>query len=146
MSVLTLTLLFAWPRIPGRVGRVLRTVPAALVAVAGATLTASLTGLVLPKVDLPSWSSHALAGLPEGEYRDRRRRPHRHAGVQCAVTSRRRGRGQAGGEAARANQVGRSDLNRELLGQGAANVVSGALSRLPIAGWRCAVRRCRPAP
>src|SRR5690242_19082327 len=43
MSVLTLTLLFAWPRIPGRVGHVLRTVPAALVAVAGATLTASLT-------------------------------------------------------------------------------------------------------
>ena len=44
----------------------LRKVPAALVAVAGATAAASLAGLSLAKVDLPSWSSHALAGLPEG--------------------------------------------------------------------------------
>ncbi|MGW1502957.1 bifunctional SulP family inorganic anion transporter/carbonic anhydrase [Streptomyces mirabilis] len=136
MSVLTLTLLFAWPRIPGRVGRVLRTVPAALVAVAGATLTASLTGLVLPKVDLPSWSSHALAGLPEGPV----------LGIAaavltvtlvCSVQS------LLGAVAvdklvarrpAQQTRVGRSDLNRELLGQGAANVVSGALGGLPVAG------------
>ncbi|MFJ8022155.1 bifunctional SulP family inorganic anion transporter/carbonic anhydrase [Streptomyces sp. NPDC096311] len=136
MSVLTLTLLFAWPRIPGRVGHVLRTVPAALVAVAGATLTASLTGLVLPKVDLPSWSSHALAGLPKGPV----------LGIAAAVLTvtlvcsvqsllgavavdklvARRPAQQA--------RVGRSDLNRELLGQGAANVVSGALGGLPVAG------------
>jgi carbonic anhydrase len=31
-------------------------------------------------------------------------------------------------------RVGRSDLNRELLGQGAANIVSGALGGLPVAG------------
>ncbi|MER7692976.1 SulP family inorganic anion transporter [Streptomyces sp. NPDC097610] len=136
MSVLTLTLLFTWPRIPGRIGHVLRTVPAALVAVAGATLTASLTGLVLPKVDLPSWSSHALAGLPEGPV----------LGIAAAVLTvtlvcsvqsllgavavdklvARRPAQQA--------RVGRSDLNRELLGQGAANVVSGALGGLPVAG------------
>ncbi|MFD7603866.1 bifunctional SulP family inorganic anion transporter/carbonic anhydrase [Streptomyces mirabilis] len=136
MSVLTLTLLFAWPRIPGRVGHVLRTVPAALVAVAGATLTASLTGLVLPKVDLPSWSSHALAGLPEGPV----------LGIAaavltvtlvCSVQS------LLGAVAvdklvarrpAQQTRVGRSDLNRELLGQGAANVISGALGGLPVAG------------
>ena len=63
MSALTLALLFAWPRIPGRTGRMLRKVPAALVAVAGATATASLAGLTLPRVDLPSWSSHALAEI-----------------------------------------------------------------------------------
>lgn len=136
MSVLTLTLLFVWPRIPGRVGHALRTVPAALVAVAGATLTASLTGLVLPKVDLPSWSSHALAGLPEGPV----------LGIAaavltvtlvCSVQS------LLGAVAvdklvarrpAQQTRVGRSDLNRELLGQGAANVVSGALGGLPVAG------------
>lgn len=136
MSVLTLTLLFAWPRIPGRVGHILRTVPAALVAVAGATLTASLTGLVLPKVDLPSWSSHALAGLPDGPV----------LGIAaavltvtlvCSVQS------LLGAVAvdklvarrpAQQTRVGRSDLNRELLGQGAANVVSGALGGLPVAG------------
>ncbi|MHA5050306.1 SulP family inorganic anion transporter [Streptomyces sp. SD15] len=136
MSVLTLALLFAWPRIPGRAGQVLRTVPAALVAVTGATLTAWLAGLTLPKVDLPSWSSHALAGLPEGPV----------LGIIAAVLTvtlvcsvqsllgavavdklvARRPESQP--------RVGRSDLDRELLGQGAANVVSGALGGLPVAG------------
>ncbi|MEU9289320.1 bifunctional SulP family inorganic anion transporter/carbonic anhydrase [Streptomyces sp. NPDC048275] len=136
MSVLTLALLLAWPRLPGRAGQVLRTVPAALVAVTGATLTASLAGLTLSKVDLPSWSSHALAGLPEGPV----------LGIVAAVLTvtlvcsvqsllgavavdklvARRPESQP--------QVGRSDLDRELLGQGAANVVSGALGGLPVAG------------
>nr|WP_316685763.1 SulP family inorganic anion transporter [Streptomyces sp. ST1015] len=66
VSALTLTLLLLWPRIPGRLGRLLRKIPAALVAVTGATAVAALASLTLPKVDLPSWSSHALAGLPEG--------------------------------------------------------------------------------
>ncbi|NEC84994.1 SulP family inorganic anion transporter [Streptomyces sp. SID12501] len=146
MSVLTLTLLLTWPRLPGRAGSVLRKVPAALVAVSGATLTASLAGLTLPKVDLPSWRSHALAGLPEGPV----------LGVAAAVltvtlvcsvqsllgavavdklvASRpdllAGGAGRPGASA----RVGRSDLNRELLGQGAANVVSGVLGGLPVAG------------
>ncbi|MFE0511513.1 SulP family inorganic anion transporter [Streptomyces sp. NPDC058964] len=136
MSALTLTLLLAWPRLPGRPGRLLSRVPAALVAVAGATATAALAGLTLPRVDLPSWSSHALAGLPEGPV----------LGIVAAVftttlvcsvqsllgavavdklIARRPG--------LRA-RVGRSDLDRELLGQGAANIVSGALGGLPVAG------------
>ncbi|WP_339130645.1 SulP family inorganic anion transporter [Streptomyces sp. f51] len=136
MSVLTLVLLFAWPRLPGRTGQMLRKVPAALVAVAGATLTASLAGLTLPRVELPSWSSHALAGLPEGPV----------LGVAAAVLTVTlvcsvqsllgavavdklvSGRPELQG------RVGRSRLDRELLGQGAANVVSGALGGLPVAG------------
>ncbi|MFC8420713.1 SulP family inorganic anion transporter [Streptomyces sp. NPDC057236] len=135
VSLLTLALLLLWPRIPGRPGRVLRTVPAALVAVAGATAAAAAAGLVLPKVDLPSWSNHALAGLPEGPV----------LGLAAAVltttlvcsvqsllgavavdklVSGRPGPGP----------VGRSDLDRELLGQGAANIVSGSLGGLPVAG------------
>ncbi|WP_405535995.1 SulP family inorganic anion transporter [Streptomyces sp. NBC_00075] len=146
MSVLTLTLLLLWPRLPGRAGSMLRKVPAALVAVTGATLTAALAGLSLPKVDLPSWRSHALAGLPEGPV----------LGLVAAVltvtlvcsvqsllgavavdklvASRPdllAGRTERSGGATR---VGRSDLNRELLGQGAANVVSGVLGGLPVAG------------
>ena len=146
MSVLTLTLLLLWPRLPGRAGSMLRKVPAALVAVTGATLTAVLAGLSLPKVDLPSWRSHALAGLPEGPV----------LGLVAAVltvtlvcsvqsllgavavdklvASRPEllaGRTERSGGATR---VGRSDLNRELLGQGAANVVSGVLGGLPVAG------------
>lgn len=66
VSALTLAVLLAWPRLPGRAGRVLRKAPAALAAVAVATAVASLSGLALPRVDLPSWRSHALPELPEG--------------------------------------------------------------------------------
>ncbi|MET8947560.1 SulP family inorganic anion transporter [Streptomyces sp. NPDC004542] len=136
MSALTLALLLAWPRLPGRPGRVLRRIPAALVAVAGATATASLTGLTLPRVDLPSWRSHALAGLPEGPV----------SGVAAAVLATtlvcsvqsllgavavdKLVAGRPGPQA----RVGRSKLDRELLGQGSANIVSGALGGLPVAG------------
>nr|AQT39282.1 CA-Sulf [Streptomyces sp.] len=135
VSVLTLTLLLLWPKLPGRAGRLLRVIPAALIAVAGATATAAATGLVLAEVDLPSWRSHALAGLPEGPV----------LGLVTAVltttlvcsvqsllgavavdklVSRRPGPGH----------VPRSDLDRELLGQGTANIASGCLGGLPVAG------------
>ncbi|WP_155056929.1 bifunctional SulP family inorganic anion transporter/carbonic anhydrase [Streptomyces blattellae] len=142
VSALTLALLLLWPRIPGRTGALLRRVPAALVAVAGATATASFAGLTLPKVDLPSWRSHALAGLPEGPV----------LGLTAAVltttlvcsvqsllgavavdklVASRLGPVAAPGPTAR---IVRSDLDRELLGQGAANLVSGTLGGLPVAG------------
>ncbi|MGV9452155.1 bifunctional SulP family inorganic anion transporter/carbonic anhydrase [Streptomyces sp. NPDC003635] len=136
VSALTLALLLLWPRLPGRAGRLLRKVPAALVAVAGATATASLAGLRLPKVDLPSWSSHALAGLPEGPV----------LGLVaavltttlvCSVQSLLGAVATDKMVAARPGlpvRVGRSDLDRELLGQGAANIVSGGLGGLPVAG------------
>ncbi|MEH0576901.1 SulP family inorganic anion transporter [Streptomyces sp. B21-108] len=140
VSALTLTLLLLWPRIPGRVGRLLHHVPAALVAVTGATATAALTGLTLPKVDLPSWSSHALAGLPDGPV----------LGIAAAVLTTtlvcsvqsllgaiavdKLIASRPGLLGSRCTRVGRSDLDRELLGQGAANIVSGALGGLPVAG------------
>nr|WSX50628.1 SulP family inorganic anion transporter [Streptomyces sp. NBC_00974] len=136
VSVLTLTVLLCWPRLPGRVGGALRKVPAALAAVAVATAFAALAGLTLPRVDLPSWRSHALPELPEGPV----------LGIMAAVltvtlvgsvesllsavatdkliaTERGTGRRPA-----------RADFNRELRGQGAANIVSGALGGLPVAG------------
>jgi carbonic anhydrase len=145
VSTLTLALLLLWPRIPGRAGRLLRRIPAALVAVAGATTAASLADLAVPKVDLPSWSSHALAGLPEGPV----------LGLTAAVLTTTlvcsvqsllgavavdklaAGRPDliaASTGAGRGARVGRSDLDRELLGQGAANIVSGSLGGLPVAG------------
>ncbi|MEU3608933.1 SulP family inorganic anion transporter [Streptomyces sp. NPDC035033] len=136
ISGLTVALLLGWPRLPGRVGRSLRKVPAALVGVGGATVLAVAAGLTVPRVDLPSWSSHALPGLPEGPVLGIA------AGVLTItlVTSVQsllsavavdklvaarpdRGRG-----------VPRADLDRELAGQGAANMVSGALGGLPVAG------------
>ncbi|MFC4500699.1 MULTISPECIES: SulP family inorganic anion transporter [Streptomyces] len=143
VSALTLTLLLLWPRIPGRAGRLLRKMPAALVAVAGATTASALAGLTLPSVDLPSWRSHALAGLPEGPV----------LGVVAAVLTvtlvcsvqsllgavavdkliaSRPVLVASRGDGSR--RVGRSDLDRELLGQGSANIVSGALGGLPVAG------------
>ncbi|MGW1956759.1 bifunctional SulP family inorganic anion transporter/carbonic anhydrase [Streptomyces sp. NPDC001920] len=136
VSALTLALLLLWPRIPGPAGRVLRKIPPALVAVAGASSAASLAGLTLPKVDLPSWRSHALAGMPEGPV----------LGViaavltttlVCSVQSLLGAVAVDKMAAARPGlpaRVGRCDLDRELLGQGAANIVSGTLGGLPVAG------------
>jgi carbonic anhydrase len=136
VSVLTLTLLLLWPRLPGRAGEILGKLPAALIAVAGATAVAALTGLRLPKVDLPSWSSHALASLPEGPV----------LGLVAAVLTTTlvcSVQSLLGAVAvdklvaarpALTGRVQRSDLDRELLGQGAANIVSGSLGGLPIAG------------
>ncbi|MFJ4694363.1 SulP family inorganic anion transporter [Streptomyces sp. NPDC088766] len=136
VSVLTLALLLLWPRLPGRLGGLLRKVPAALVAVTGATATAAFAGLTQPRVELPSWSSHALAGMPEGPV----------LGLVAAVLtitlvcSVQSLLGAVAVDkliAARPGLpalVGRSDLDRELLGQGAANLVSGALGGLPVAG------------
>ncbi|MFG3656806.1 SulP family inorganic anion transporter [Streptomyces sp. NPDC047706] len=135
-SALTLALLLAWPRLPGRAGSLLRKAPAALVAVAGATAAASLAGLTLPKVELPNWSSHALAGLPEGPA----------LGLVAAVLTTTLVCSvqsllgavavdkMAAARPGRATRVPRSDLDRELLGQGAANIVSGGLGGLPVAG------------
>ncbi|MFF0590793.1 SulP family inorganic anion transporter [Streptomyces sp. NPDC003781] len=136
VSVLTLTLLLLWPRLPGRAGEILGKLPAALIAVAGATAVAALTGLRLPKVDLPSWSSHALASLPDGPV----------LGLVAAVLTTTlvcSVQSLLGAVAvdklvaarpALTGRVKRSDLDRELLGQGAANIVSGSLGGLPIAG------------
>ncbi|MFI9822258.1 SulP family inorganic anion transporter [Streptomyces sp. NPDC052013] len=135
VSVLTLALLLLWPRLPGRTGRLLRKVPGALVAVAGATAVAALAGLVLPKVDLPSWSNHALAGLPEGPVLGLLAAVLTTTLV-CSVQSLLGAVAVDKLVAARPGPVPvkRSDLDRELLGQGAANIVSGSLGGLPVAG------------
>ncbi|MFD8065256.1 bifunctional SulP family inorganic anion transporter/carbonic anhydrase [Streptomyces parvulus] len=136
VSALTLSLLSLWPRLPGRAGQLLGKLPAALIAVAGATAVAAVAGLRLPKVDLPSWSSHALATLPEGPV----------LGLVaavltttlvCSVQSLLGAVAVDKLVAARPGLTGRvkrSNLDRELLGQGAANIVSGSLGGLPIAG------------
>ncbi|WP_338698815.1 SulP family inorganic anion transporter [Streptomyces sp. Q6] len=136
MSTLTLVVLFAWPRVPGRIGRATRKVPAALVAVTAASAATALFGLTLPEVDLPSWSSHALAGLPDGPV----------LGIAaavltttlvCSVQSLLGAVAVDKMAAARTDlppEMRRSNLDRELLSQGASNIVSGSLGGLPVAG------------
>ncbi|AXG78633.1 bifunctional SulP family inorganic anion transporter/carbonic anhydrase [Streptomyces paludis] len=135
VSALTVAVLLLWPRIPGRAGRIVRRLPAALAAVALATAAAALAGIRLERVDLPSWSSHALPELPEGPV----------LGLLAAVLTVTL---VASVEsllsavavdkltAARKDSVRipRARLDRELAGQGAGNVVSGALGGLPITG------------
>ncbi|MFE1872843.1 SulP family inorganic anion transporter [Streptomyces sp. NPDC059496] len=136
VSALTLVVLLAWPWLPGRAGRILRKAPAALAAVAAATAAAALSGLALPRVDLPSWRSHALPELPDGPV----------LGILAAVlTIALVGSVQSllsavatdkliASERRTSNRPPRADLNRELWGQGAANIVSGALGGLPVSG------------
>ncbi|RST08151.1 transporter [Streptomyces sp. WAC07149] len=136
VSALTLCVLLGWGRLPGRAGRALRKVPAALAAVATATAFAALAGLTLPRVDLPSWRSHALPELPEGPV----------LGLIAAVlTITLVGSVESllssvatdkliAAERGAENRPPRADLDRELRGQGAANIVSGMLGGLPITG------------
>ncbi|MDI3389633.1 SulP family inorganic anion transporter [Streptomyces sp. B-S-A8] len=141
IGVLTIALLLLWPRIPGqRAGRIARAVPAPLISVVGATVVAALAGLALPRVDLPSWRSHALAGLPEGPV----------LGLVAAVLTTtlvcsvqsllgavavdKLSAGRSGLTSGLAGPPQRADLDRELLGQGLSNVASGALGGLPTAG------------
>ncbi|MGW4030958.1 bifunctional SulP family inorganic anion transporter/carbonic anhydrase [Streptomyces sp. NPDC004838] len=136
-SALTIAVLLIWPRIPGRTGRILRKVPAALAAVTTATALAVVAALQLPRVDLPSWSSHALPAMPEGPV----------LGLIAAVlTITLVGSVESLLSAVAVDKlvaarkdppdvrIPRADLDRELAGQGAANVVSGALGGLPITG------------
>ncbi|MCX5342639.1 bifunctional SulP family inorganic anion transporter/carbonic anhydrase [Streptomyces atratus] len=66
IGVLTIAVLILWPRIPGRIGRVVRRIPAALAAVVTATAVAAITAPGIARVDLPSWRSHALPEMPHG--------------------------------------------------------------------------------
>ncbi|WP_327710368.1 SulP family inorganic anion transporter [Streptomyces sp. NBC_00464] len=66
IGALTVGILVLWPRIPGRSGRIMRRVPAALASVAVATAVAALAAPSIARVDLPSWRSHALPEMPQG--------------------------------------------------------------------------------
>ncbi|MEE1930267.1 bifunctional SulP family inorganic anion transporter/carbonic anhydrase [Streptomyces sp. TRM 70351] len=138
VSALTVAALLLWPRLRGRWGKAVRTVPGPLAAVVLSTGFAVAAGLHLPRVDLPSWRSHALPGMPEGPV----------LGLLAAVLTitlvasvesllsaiaidkLTNARTQRTGE----RPIPRADLDKELRGQGAANVVSGALGGLPVTG------------
>ncbi|WP_327368244.1 bifunctional SulP family inorganic anion transporter/carbonic anhydrase [Streptomyces sp. NBC_01217] len=66
IGALTIAVLVLWPRMPGRIGRVVRRIPAALAAVVTATAVAAITAPGIARVDLPSWRSHALPEMPHG--------------------------------------------------------------------------------
>ncbi|WP_276607228.1 carbonic anhydrase [Streptomyces sp. A0958] len=156
MGALTIAILVLWPRMPGRAGRLLRRVPAALASVGLATAAAAWAAPTIARVDLPSWRSHALPEMPQGPVlglatavftmmlvaslesllaavavdklaSDRSRE--RSAGAPVA------GDGKGAAVPGRLSPpLRRSDLDRELRAQGIANSVSGLLGGLAVSG------------
>ncbi|MEU0805431.1 SulP family inorganic anion transporter [Streptomyces sp. NPDC005970] len=161
VGAITVGVLAVWPWLPGRAGRIARAVPAALVAVVAATTVSA--GMSLPRVDLPSWEFPALPGLPEGPVlglvaavltvtlvasmesllsavavdRLQTASPGQRPANRRAE-DRRREDGRAENPSAEERGAVPDKrpvrLDRELFGQGAANLVSGLLGGLPIAG------------
>ncbi|WP_182906682.1 SulP family inorganic anion transporter [Microbispora sp. H13382] len=124
IGVLTIGVLLVWGRVPR-----LRTVPAPLAALMVATLTAAVTGWDLTKVDLKGGFSSVEAPLmPQGDWHAIARAVllvALLAGVESLLTC---------VASNRLHDGPRADLDRELTAQGVANVVSGALGGLPVAG------------
>ncbi|MCX5312285.1 bifunctional SulP family inorganic anion transporter/carbonic anhydrase [Streptomyces sp. NBC_00154] len=147
IGALTITVLVVWPRLPGRIGRAVRRLPAALASVAIATAVAAVAAPGIARVDLPSWRSHALPELPQGPVLALATAVFTVLLVAslesllAAVAVDKLTADRAGGRTAdsatpapAAPPVQRSDLDRELRGQGIANVLSGLLGGLPVSG------------
>lgn len=126
IGVLTIAVLLSWERLPWK------SVPAPLVAVAFATLTAWLGGFDVPRVDLPesllgTWGWPEPPDAPLHDVIGAIVSVALVAGVESLLCS-------VAVDRIRPASVERSDLDRELMGQGAANCVSGLLGGLPVAG------------
>ncbi|WP_406428072.1 bifunctional SulP family inorganic anion transporter/carbonic anhydrase [Streptomyces sp. NBC_01589] len=147
IGALTIAVLVVWPRLPGRIGRAVRRLPAALASVAIATAVAAVAAPGIARVDLPSWRSHALPELPQGPVLALATAVFTVLLVAslesmlAAVAVDKLTADRAGGRTAdsttpapAAPPVQRSDLDRELRGQGIANVLSGLLGGLPVSG------------
>ncbi|MFI9327914.1 SulP family inorganic anion transporter [Kitasatospora sp. NPDC052868] len=134
VGTLTAGVLLGWPRLgrlPGRAGEfgaLLGKIPGPLAAVAAATALSLTLGLRLARVDMPAWQPHDLVPeLPHGPL----------AGVLAAVlTVTAVASVESLLSAVAVDRMSRrtGDLDRELRGQGLANMISGVLGGLPIAG------------
>ncbi|WP_371799474.1 bifunctional SulP family inorganic anion transporter/carbonic anhydrase [Streptomyces sp. NBC_01707] len=150
IGALTIAVLVVWPRLPGRIGRAVRRLPAALASVAIATAVAAVAAPGIARVDLPSWRSHALPELPQGPVLALATAVltvllvASLESLLAAVAVDKLTADRAGGrtadssppapDAPAAPRVQRSDLDRELRGQGIANVLAGLLGGLPVSG------------
>lgn len=126
VGLLTVALLVVWGRLPAAVRRV----PGPLAAVLGVTVLTIVTGMSLDRVDMPDdllrldfvptmpdgdWAAFTLAVFTIALV----------ASVESLLSA----------VAVDKLHTGpRANLNRELIGQGAANIASGALGGLPVTG------------
>lgn len=128
VGVATMAILLAWPRFAGRAGRLL---PAPLLAVLAGTALAAAAGWEVAKPDLPEdlLAGIGLPELPVGGI----------TGIAAAVLTVALVASLESLMSALAidklqRQAKPANLNRELMGQGAANVCSGLIGGLPITG------------
>ncbi|MFI0425217.1 SulP family inorganic anion transporter [Spongiactinospora sp. 9N601] len=125
VGVLTVLVLLVWERLPKRISAV----PAPLAALSVAAGTAWLLNWDVTRIDLSgAIATWAPPQLPQGDW-------HHVAGAALLIAL------LAGAESLLCctatdgmHNGRRADLDRELCGQGVANMVSGALGGLPVAG------------
>ncbi|MFL6120542.1 SulP family inorganic anion transporter [Actinophytocola sp.] len=126
VGLLTLAVLVAWPRMPAAVRRV----PGPLAAVVGVTVLSVVTGMTLDRVGVPDNALRLsfVPALPAGDWA-----AFTLTVVMIAVMASMESLLSAVA-ADRLHGGPRADLDRELIGQGTANIVSGSLGGLPVTG------------
>ncbi len=126
VGLVTIGLLLIWPKLPAAV----RKVPGPLAAIAVATVVSVAFGMTLPRVELPGdlLNIHLVPQLPDGGW----------SGFALAVVTIALIASVESLLSAvavdRMHTGPRANLDRELVGQGAANMLSGALGGLPVTG------------
>jgi carbonic anhydrase len=125
-GLLTLAILLLWGRLPARV----RAIPGPLAAVLCTTALTVVTGLSLDRVDVPDNLLHLelAPAFPDGDWT---------AFVLAVVTIALVASVESLLSAVAVGKLHtgpRANLDRELVGQGAANIASGALGGLPVTG------------
>ncbi|MQA10844.1 MAG: carbonic anhydrase [Pseudonocardiaceae bacterium] len=126
LGLLVIAVLLVWPRLPAKV----RAVPGPLVAVVGVTLLAELVAADVQRVSLPGsvLDSIALPELPSGDWAALLLGVFTMtviASVESLLSAVAVDKMRPGSK---------TNLDRELVGQGAANSLSGLLGGLPITG------------
>ncbi|MBB4685133.1 SulP family inorganic anion transporter [Amycolatopsis jiangsuensis] len=126
IGLLTIAILLLWPKLPAAV----RKVPGPLAAIAVATVVSLVAGMTLPRVELPGdlLQIRFAPELPGGGWVDV---------AVAVVTIALIASVESLLSAVAVDKLHtgpRANLDRELIGQGTANMVSGAIGGLPVTG------------
>lgn len=127
IGLLVIAILLAWKRVPARIQRI----PGPLVAVLVATVAAAVFAPDVPRIALNGSlvDAMALPSLPDGRWA-----AFAVGVVTVALIASVESLLTAVAVDRMQTRAGSSNLDRELVGQGAANMVSGAVGGLPITG------------